>query len=162
MSADTKIDGKGNAVRAFSLQEIRDSLQVIGDAAEEAGFSSLASSIRRLSSGHGESGITAGDVLLRAGLSSSPPGGGRRSGRTTWMLAEAVAAHVRGCPVEITAHSNRYERELVMQAHRLALAAGFPDAARDILERAERHSWEPERLEFVDHYAREQSARDRR
>lgn len=143
------------SIAPMSLQEIKDAMEVLGDAAEEAGKPTWAAAIRRLAQGGGAP-LGAYDILKRAGFDPNRgPTERRRGGRTLWMIAEAVALASRGVDIELTGHSPHCSLDLAQQAADLARRAGMEQVAERLFYEGRMRRWAPERIEFVDHFARD-------
>jgi len=152
-----------------SRQDISEALAVLADAAELLPDAVLAFELRKLSERMDPQ--TAEAVLIRAGLDphfgrvrnpdgSTLPSEKRRSGRTSRMLAEAVALLWRGVDIELTANDPRASDNLVRQASDLAAAAELGSLIHGIVEPHRRRRWAPERVEFVDHHERARARPD--
>ena len=142
-----------------TANEIAQSLSVLADAAEEIGFPIWAEGIRGIAKRESRPAVlTAEEVVRRLkGPGFMPPSEfetGRQSGRTTWMLAEAIALLERDCPIELTGSDRAHEHNLVMQALHMAEICGAERALMRLKGMRDRgRAWEVgERIGFVDHY----------
>lgn len=113
---------------------------------------------------------TAEEVLKQLGHKPPQLPGGRRSGRTWAMLAEAVAHAANGNTVMVMAHTPAYEREIVDQAHQWAVDIGLVPI-RTFIKQAhaagfhpiheDHQRWREKRPRlFCDHYLTEMSMRE--
>lgn len=150
----------------WSRKRILETLSTLEDRALELGLVTLAGKLRKLSGKPPrEHAIpdTPEEVLARCKLKPdviaprwTAVTAGRGSGRTVWMLANAVCALARGCFVELTAHSRDYERELIDRCSDMAIQCGLPRYEVEAWRVANlQRRYPDERLEFQDHFARE-------